>query len=54
MECPYKKPERLICISCQEQYQMPYKYCCLDECGQHEFCKNCEKGTRLCPLSWKK
>ena len=33
-----------ICKSCQKQYQMPHIYCCLEECGEHEFCKNCDKG----------
>ena len=42
--CPYRKPSRHICISCQKQYEMPYKFCCLEECGEHEFCRGCNKG----------
>lgn len=45
--CPYLKPTRHICKSCQKQYEMPYEFCCLDECGEHEFCRNCNKGVYL-------
>jgi hypothetical protein len=35
------------CSACQAENEMPYKYCCLSECGEHEFCRGCGKGIYL-------
>ena len=32
------------CQECQQGYKCPYDICCLDECGQHEFCRSCNLG----------
>lgn len=32
------------CNQCQTEYNMPHYYCCLDECGKHEFCRGCNHG----------
>lgn len=32
------------CNQCQTEYNMPHSYCCLDECGEHEFCRGCNHG----------
>lgn len=32
------------CKECGVVYNMPYVYCCLDECGEHEFCRRCNHG----------
>ena len=29
------------CNVCSEIFNMPYDICCLYECHEHEFCKNC-------------
>lgn len=31
------------CKECQAEHDMPYDYCCLLECGQHEWCKYCNQ-----------
>lgn len=36
-----------ICSICAEIYQYPYRFCCLNECGEHEFCRGCDKGIYL-------
>ena len=33
------------CKDCQINYKMPFVFCCLYECGEHEFCRNCKKDT---------
>lgn len=43
------------CNICMNRYNMPYYFCCLEECGEHEFCGNCtheiysqeEKNVRI-------
>lgn len=52
--CPYLKPSKHTCKSCQKQYEMPYEHCCLDECGEHQFCQGCKKGIYLTkePHEW--
>lgn len=35
------------CKKCSEKYQMPFRFCCLIECGEHEFCRGCDKGIYL-------
>lgn len=32
------------CDICKEKYCMPRDSCCLHECGEHEFCRNCTHG----------
>ena len=32
------------CDICKEKYCMPYDFCCLHECREHEFCRNCTHG----------
>lgn len=29
------------CKECADKHNFPYKYCCLPECGNHEFCIGC-------------
>lgn len=31
------------CKKCQAYHDFPYDYCCLYECGEHEFCRGCER-----------
>jgi len=47
MKCPYKNAHAGTCMLCQEKYKMPSKFCCLTECGEHEFCRNCTQGAYL-------
>ena len=28
------------CEECSKLFNMPYRYCCLEECHEHEFCRN--------------
>lgn len=35
------------CVLCHDKYQMPHWACCLQECGEHEFCRGCDKGIYL-------
>lgn len=30
------------CLECKTKFNMPDGYCCLMECGEHEWCKYCE------------
>ena len=39
MDNQTNKCDNIPCKECMEG--APYKCCCLLECGQHEFCKNC-------------
>ena len=32
------------CTTCTVVHRMPYHFCCLYECGEHEFCRNCKGG----------
>ena len=49
MDCPYKneRPSRSFrdkdagCISCHIRNNFRHHYCCLLECGEHEFYKGC-------------
>lgn len=47
MKCPYKEADSTQCYACQDEKSMPYVYCCLVECGEHEFCRGCDKGVYL-------
>jgi hypothetical protein len=42
MKCPDERIYIGKCNKCQKEYSMPYIYCCLTECGEHEFCQNCK------------
>lgn len=36
-------------VSCKEcMGNAPYNYCCRDECGEHEFCRGCERYIGEC------
>lgn len=35
------------CCKCARQFGFPYSYCCLEECGEHEFCRNCEVRNNI-------
>lgn len=30
-----------ICEECAKENDFKYPYCCLRECGEHEFCRGC-------------
>lgn len=47
MSTEEKCNQEKACVNCQITYKMPFKHCCLYECGEHEFCKNCDKGMYL-------
>lgn len=47
MKCPYNDPVWDTCTACQFSNRMPFWYCCLEECGNHDFCKDCDKGIYL-------
>lgn len=32
------------CYECVEEFDLPYRDCCLDVCGELEICRNCDKG----------
>ena len=32
------------CEECSKLFNMPYRYCCLEECHEHEFWRNCNNG----------
>lgn len=38
------QPSLNDCDICKRMYHMPHNYCCLEECGEHEFCINCAHG----------
>lgn len=31
------------CEECHEKNNMRFSYCCLIECGEHEFCRGCRR-----------
>lgn len=31
------------CEQCEKEF-LKYSYCCLFECGEHEYCRNCDCG----------
>ena len=39
MEC-VTNPNCDSCIECMKD--APYHFCCRDECGEHEFCRDCK------------
>ncbi len=48
--CEYQNLNHTIevnCKQCSENYNMRYDFCCLNECGEHEFCKGCNCGIYL-------
>lgn len=38
----YDKKEDVDCVKCHKENKLPKWYCCLDECGEHGFCKDCK------------
>lgn len=38
----YEKKEEVDCVKCHKENNLPKWYCCLNECGEHGFCKKCE------------
>lgn len=40
------------CDICKEKYRMPHDFCCLHECGEHEFCRNCTHGIYMSEKSY--
>lgn len=36
--------EMSSCKECGKQFHMPFDWCCLFECHEHEFCRNCDEG----------
>lgn len=39
--------ETINCHECEAKYKIPHEFCCLYECGEHEFCGGCNKGIYL-------
>ena len=35
---------KISCEECAKKYHMPFRYCCLTECGEHTFCRGCTNG----------
>lgn len=33
------------CKACNELYNFKYEFCCLFECNEHEFCRDCDRGA---------
>lgn len=31
------------CKKCALEHEFPYDFCCLPECGEHEFCRGCKR-----------
>lgn len=43
--CRYSKnADMSICRKCQNEYDMPHDVCCLEWCGEFEFCIGCKNG----------
>lgn len=42
MKCPTDAKTSVDCVECQIKHGMPHYYCCLMECHEHEFCRNCK------------
>lgn len=43
-ELTSKAPTLNDCDECVEEFDLLYRYCCLDACGEIEICRNCDKG----------
>lgn len=39
-----EEPTLNDCDKCHGEYNMPRWWCCLRECGEHEFCSGCAHG----------
>ncbi len=35
------------CDKCLKDFYFPYDWCCLEECNEHEACKDCDMGINL-------
>lgn len=33
-----------LCKKCHDKHSMPWDFCCLHGCGEHEFCRDCQHG----------
>lgn len=43
--CAFSKDADMeTCKQCAKEHNMPYEQCCLDFCGEFEFCKGCKSG----------
>jgi len=38
------------CLDCAEKYSLPAD-CCLEDCGENEVCRSCDKGMYLNKLT---
>lgn len=46
--CRYaKNPDMGVCKKCAEEYKMPHLWCCLEWCGELEFCNGCVNGIYI-------
>lgn len=44
--CTYSKnADMSTCRQCVKEHNMPHEECCLDFCGEFEFCKDCKIGN---------
>lgn len=41
----------MTCVGCSIKNNFPYEYCCLHECGKHEYCLDCENLNKNKDLS---
>lgn len=41
----------MTCVGCSIKNNFPYEYCCLLECGKHEYCLDCENLNKNRDLS---
>ena len=41
------------CNECHKKFDFPHNYCCLIECGEHEFCRNCNIKEKYVCKMWK-
>ena len=39
--CKFKKPTVNNCVDCMAEHKMPFMWCCLKECGEHNKCEKC-------------
>lgn len=39
------------CEKCDAKFDFPYPYCCLDECREHEFCRECAVPDQVSEFS---
>ena len=45
-KCSYSEnPTAETCAICVKEHNLPYDFCCLDICGEYEFCEHCDDGV---------